>query len=62
MSVLKNKRKLSQFDVFHHLYKVHKDITDLLLIDFGHSFENAEKCLMNHFCGRKHDELTEDER
>ena len=62
MSVLKNKRKLSQFEVFHHLYKVHKDITDLLLMDFGHSFENADKRLMKQFGGRKYDELTEAER
>lgn len=46
MSVLKNKRKASQFEVFHHLYKVRKDITDLLLRDFGYSFEKAEKRLM----------------
>lgn len=43
MSVLKNKRKASQFEVFHHLYKVRKDITDLLLRDFGYSFEKADK-------------------
>ena len=36
MSVLKNKRKASQFEVFHHLYKVRKDITELLLRDFGY--------------------------
>jgi hypothetical protein len=43
MSVLKNKRKASQFEVFHHLYKVRKDITDLLLRDFGYSFEKADQ-------------------
>lgn len=62
MSVLKNKRKASQFEVFHHLYKVRKDITDLLLRDFGYSFEKAEKRLMKQFGGRKYDELTEEER
>ena len=60
-SVLKNKRKASQFEVFHHLYKVRKDITDLLLRDFGYSFENAEKRLMKQFSGRKYAELTEEE-
>lgn len=35
MSVLKNKRKASQFEVFHHLYKMRREITDLLLRDFG---------------------------
>lgn len=62
MSVLKNKRKASQFEVFHHLYKVRKDITDLLLRDFGYSFEKAEKRLMKQFGGRKYAELTEAER
>lgn len=41
MSVLKNKRKASQFEVFHHLYRVREDITDLLLRDFGYRFEQA---------------------
>ena len=62
MSVLKNKRKASQFEVFHHLYKVRKDITDLLLRDFGYSFEKAEKRLIKQFGGRKYAELTEAER
>ena len=43
MSVLKNKRKASQFEVFHHLYKMRRDITELLLRDFGYSFEKAGK-------------------
>ena len=62
MSVLKNKRKASQFEVFHHLYKVRKDITELLLRDFGYSYEKAEKRLMKHFGGRKYPELSEAER
>lgn len=35
MSVLKSKRKPSQFEVFHHLYQTRKKITDLMLYDFG---------------------------
>ena len=46
MSVLKNKRKQSQFEVFHHLNKLRRDITDLLLRDFGYSFEKAEARLL----------------
>lgn len=36
MSVLKNKRKASQFEVFHHAYQMRKDMTDLILRDFGY--------------------------
>ena len=49
MSVLKSKRKVSQFEVFHHLYKTRKEITDLLLRDFGYDFERAEKRLEKVF-------------
>lgn len=40
MSVLKSKRKPSQFEVFHHLNKLRKEITDLLLRDFGYNAIN----------------------
>lgn len=59
MSVLKNKRKASQFEVFHHLYKMRREITDLLLRDFGYSFEKADKRLARMFGGRNYPELTE---
>ncbi len=36
MSVLKSKRKESQFEVFHHLYQTRRKITALLLRDFGY--------------------------
>lgn len=62
MSVLKSKRKMSQFEVFHHLYKVRKEITDLLLRDFGYDFEKAEKRLENLFGGRAYDSLSDDEK
>ena len=42
MSVLKAKRKPSQFEVFHHFYKMRKEITDLLLRDFGYDLERAD--------------------
>jgi len=45
MSVLKSKRKESPFEVFHHLYKIRKEITDLLLRDFGYSDGKAIKYL-----------------
>ena len=62
MSVLKSKRKASQFEVFHHLYKMRRDITELLLRDFGYSYEKAEKRLLKRFNGRKYAELSETER
>ena len=62
MSVLKNKRKASQFEVFHHLYKMRREITDLLLRDFGYSCEKADKRLARMFGGRNYTELTEAEQ
>ncbi len=59
MSVLKSKRKVSQFEVFHHLYKTRKEITDLLLRDFGYDFERAEKRLEKVFGGKPYDALTD---
>ena len=62
MSVLKSKRKASQFEVFHHLTKMRKEITDLLLRDFEYSFEKAESRLTKRFGGRPYDELDEAEK
>lgn len=42
MSVLVKKRKKSKFKVFDHWYNLRKELTDLLLRDFGYSFEKAE--------------------
>jgi len=57
MSVLKNKRKPSQFEVFHHLNKLRRDITDLLLRDFGFDIVKAEKRLEKRFGGKSYEEL-----
>ena len=62
MSVLKNKRKASLFEVFHHLYKMRRDITELLLRDFGYSYEKADKRLLKRFNGRGYADLTEAEQ
>ena len=37
MSVLVKKRKKSKFEVFDHWYNLRKELTDLLLRDFGYS-------------------------
>lgn len=62
MSVPKRKRKESQFEVFHHFYKMRKDITDLLLRDFGYSTDKAEKHLEKMFGGKQYNELNEEEK
>ena len=62
MSVLKSKRKSSQFEVSHHLYKTRKEVTDLLLRDFGYDLERAEKKVEKMFGGRRYEELTPEEK
>lgn len=62
MSVLKSKRKASQFEVFHHFYKMRKEVTDLLLRDFGYDLERAEKKAMKIFGDKTYEELTPEEK
>lgn len=62
MSVLANKRKESQFEVFNHFYKVRRSITDLLLRDFGYNPEKAEKHFQKMFDGKNYDDLSEDDK
>lgn len=62
MSVLKAKRKSSQFEVFHHFYKTRKEITDLLLRDFGYDLERAEKRVAKMFGNKSYEELSPEEK
>lgn len=62
MSVLKSKRKASQFEVFHHFYKMRKEVTDLLLRDFGYDYNRAENKMAKMFGGRSYTELTPEEK
>ena len=62
MSVIKAKRKPSQFEVFHHLYKLRKEITDLLLRNFGYDSEKATKQLLKKFGKETIEELSEDQK
>lgn len=62
MSVLKAKRKPSQFEVFHHFYKMRKEITDLLLRDFGYDLERADSKALKMFGGKPYEELTPEEK
>lgn len=59
MSVVKRKRKESPFEVFHHLTKMRKDITDLLLRDFGYSNEKFQKKMEKWYGGKPPDQLTD---
>lgn len=59
MSVPKGKRKPSQFEVFHHLTFLRKDVADLLLRDFGYSPEKAKEKLSRRFGGKDYDELSD---
>ena len=62
MSVLKSKRKPSQFEVFHHLTKMRKEVTDLLLQDFGYDLGKATKKVEKTFGSRQYEELSPDEK
>lgn len=62
MSVLKAKRKASQFEVFHQLKKMRKEVTDLLLRDFGYNLEKATRNVEKTFGGRPYEELSPDEK
>ena len=59
MPIPKSKRKESQFEVFHHWTEVRKKITDLLLMDFGYSFEKFYKKLERRYGGKSFEELIE---
>lgn len=62
MSVLKSKRKASQFEVFHQLKKMRKEVTDLLLRDFGYNLDKATRNVEKTFGGRPYEELSPDEK
>lgn len=62
LSVLKSKRQESQFEVYHHLAKMRREITDLLLRDFGYSEAKAQRKIERTFGGRSYDDLTEKEK
>lgn len=62
MSVIKSKRKPSEFEVFHHLTKLRKEVTDLLLHNFGYDPYKATQRIEHQFGGRSYDELTESEK
>lgn len=62
MSVPKGKRQESQFEVIKHFFRLRKDITDLLLRDFGYSSKKFEKKMSKIFGGKAFEELTEQQK
>ena len=62
MSVPKGKRRESQFQVIRHFYRLRKDITDLLLRDFGYKQKKADNSMQKLFGGKPYEELTEEQR
>lgn len=62
MSVPKGKRKESQFEVIKHFYKLRKEMTDLLLRDFGYSQAKSQKRLEKMFGGKPYEELDEKQK
>lgn len=62
MSVPKSKRKESQFEVFNHFYKMRREITDLLLRDFGYSEKKAKAHLEKVLGGKEYKDLTDSDK
>jgi len=62
MSVIKRKRRESQFEVFHHLYQLRREMTDLLLRDFGYSTEKSEKWMEKKFGSKACEDLVDNEK
>lgn len=62
MSVLKYKRKESKFEVFDYFYRTRKEITDLLLRDFGYDKTKSDARVQKYFGGRTFEELNEQEK
>ena len=59
MSVPKPKRKQSQFEVFHNWYKLRRELTDLLLRDFGYSQHKFTKKLNKRFGNIPYEEMSD---
>lgn len=62
MPIPKSKRKESQFEVFHHFTQMRKKITDLLLRDFGYSYEKFNKNIEKRYGGKTYEELDDTQK
>lgn len=61
-NVPKGKRKETGFEVFVNLSKMRKEMTDLLLRDFGYSIKKAEKYTLSMYGGKPYEQLTDKQR
>lgn len=62
MSVLKRKRRTSKTEVFHHLYKIRREMTNFLIRDFAYDINKANHNLLKTFGVQKFEELSESNR
>lgn len=62
MSVPSGLRQESNFEVIKHFYRLRKDITDLLLRDFGYSKKKSDKRIEKIFGGKPYEELNEEQK
>ena len=62
MSVIKRKRKESQFEVFHNMTKMRQEVTDLLLRDFGYKPDKVMAKINKRFGNREYEELSQSEK
>lgn len=60
MSVPKGKRNESRFEAQHHFFKLRKEVTDLMLLDFGFSVEKYEKQIDHYRASCEHTENAEE--
>ncbi|MCD7882535.1 MAG: hypothetical protein LUI87_02335 [Lachnospiraceae bacterium] len=61
MSVLKRNQQESDFEVYHQYHVMRRNITELMLHNFGFSNAKMEKMLSKYFRGKPKDKLTEQE-
>lgn len=62
MSVPVGKRKQSDFEVIKHFYRLRRDMTELILRDFGFSEKKYNKKLSKMFGGIPYDELNDSQK
>lgn len=60
MSVPKGKRNESRFEAQHHFFKLRKEVTDLMLLDFGFSVEKYEKQIDHYRASCEYTENAEE--
>lgn len=62
MSVLKRKRRTSKTEVFHHLYKIRREMTSFLIRDFAFDVNKANRNLLKTFGAQRLNDLSDSNR